>query len=141
MATPSASRYSINLDGVEIATFLELSGIVTEVDESEYWNTKGDGLNEVPAKSKPPLVTLIRGKDSNLWLWRWHDAVWFGTMVDARKSVTLIMYSSDGSVIARYWLENAWPSHLEVSGQLAGSSEVLYESITLACDSIARLSV
>jgi phage tail-like protein len=50
------------------------------------------------------------------------------------------MYDSDGHPVARYHLENAWPSQLEVAPLKAGSNEVLYETVTLMCDAAQRIA-
>ena len=47
-------------------------------------------------------------------LWLWHEAVLMGDIVAARKSCSLVMYATDGTPVARYHLEMAWPSKLEV---------------------------
>jgi hypothetical protein len=49
--------------------------------------------------------------------------------------------SVDGSPVARYHLENAWPSKLELSGLKAGASEVLLERATVVCEHLQRASV
>ena len=53
----------------------------------------------------------------------------------------LVIKSADGKPVARYDLENAWPSKLEISGLKAGSSEVLTETMKLVCDRIQRVAV
>ena len=63
-----------------------------------------------------------------------------GNIVAARKSCSLIMYNYDGAPVARYHLENAWPSKLEVSALKAGASEVLMETVTIVCEHIQRVS-
>ena len=40
--------------------------------------------------------------------------------------------------MARYRLENAWPSEIEVSTLKAGASEVLMETVTLVYDAAKR---
>ena len=42
--------------------------------------------------------------------------------------------------MARYHLEMAWPSKLEVGGLKAGASEVLMETVTLVCEHIQRVA-
>ena len=46
----------------------------------------------------------------------------------------------DGTPVARYHLEMAWPSKLEVGGLKAGASEVLMETVTLVCEHIQRVA-
>ena len=50
------------------------------------------------------------------------------------------MYNFDGAPVARYHLENAWPSKLEIGSLKAGASEVLMETVTLVCEQIQRVA-
>ena len=138
----TANRYTITIDGFEIATFSELRGIVSEVEPQEYWEVNGDNitLNKLPGKFKPPTITLKRGMKGSLELWTWHEAVRTGNMAAARRSVSLTMFNSEGKPVAKYWLEKAWPSKVELTGLKAGASEALLESVTLSCEYIQRMA-
>src|ERR1700746_558221 len=111
----TSSRFSITIDGYEIASFSELQGITTQVEPVDFFhsNDKSVMLSKLPGKASPPTVVLKRGKNSSMELWTWHEAVLTGDMAAARKSCSLVMYNSDGKPVARYHLENAWPAKLE----------------------------
>ena len=47
---------------------------------------------------------------------------------------SLVMYNYDGKPVARYHLENAWPSKMEIGALKAGSTEVLMETVTIVCE-------
>jgi phage tail-like protein len=138
----TAARFSIVIDGYQIASFSELIGISTEVEPVELMESteKEVMLKKLPGKRKPPTLTLKRGKNQSMELWLWHEAVLMGDIVAARKSCSLVMYATDGTAVARYHLEMAWPSKLEVGGLKAGASEVLYETVTLVCEHIQRVA-
>jgi phage tail-like protein len=137
-----ASRFSLTVDGYEIGVFTELSGVTAEVEPSEYWETGTDETttSKLPGKIKPPTVTLKRGMTGSLELWAWHEAVRQGAMGAARKSCSLTILNSEGKAVAKYWLENAWPSKMDVSGLKAGSSVPLMETVTLTCENIQRVA-
>ena len=137
----TANRFSITIDGYEIATFAELSGIVAEFELAEYWETNDSNpsVSKLPGKFKPPTVTLKRGMNGSLELWAWQEAVRKGTMQAARRSCSLTMFNSEGKPVGRYWLEKAWPSKLELAGLKAGASEALMETVTLTCEYIQRV--
>ncbi|HTI20378.1 MAG TPA: phage tail protein, partial [Kutzneria sp.] len=97
-------------------------------------------LKKLPGKVKPPTLVLKRGKNSSMELWAWHEAVLNGDIVAARKSCSLVMYSTDGKPVARYHLEHAWPAKLEIGALKAGASEVLMETVTLVCEHIQRVA-
>jgi phage tail-like protein len=144
-ATPeaiTASRFSITIDGYEIAAFSELQGITTQVDVVDFLQSsdKEVMLTKLPGKRTPPTVTLKRGKNNSMELWSWHEAVLAGDMAAARKSCSLVMYNTDGKPVARYHMENAWPAKIEIGGLKAGASEVLMESVTVVCEHIQRVA-
>jgi hypothetical protein len=108
----TAARFSITVDGYEIASFSEI------VD-----------LN---ARANPPTVVLKRGKNSSMDMWSWHEAARSGHMAAGRKSATLVMYDYDGKPVARYHLVNAWPSKIETGGLESGTGKVAVETLELA---------
>ncbi len=138
----TASRFAIVIDGYQIASFAELIGITTEVEPVELLESteKEVTLKKLPGKKKPPTLTLKRGKNQSMELWLWHEAVLMGDIQAARKSCSLVMYATDGTAVARYHLEMAWPSKLEIGGLKAGASEVLMETVTLVCEHIQRVA-
>src|SRR4051812_22643606 len=138
----TAARFSITIDGYEIASFSELQGITTEVEPVSFMESSDKEviLKQLPGKAVPGKVVLKRGKNQSMELWAWHESVLQGNMVAARKSCSLVMYNFDGAPVARYHLENAWPSKLEVGALKAGASEVLMETVTIVCESIQRVS-
>jgi len=138
----TAAKFTLTIDGVEIGQFSELAGISSEVEPVELVESTGETLllKKLPGKRKPPTVTLKRGKNKDLGVFAWHQSVVEGQLAAARKSCTLTMYATDGTPVARYHLESAWPSKVEISGLKAGASEVLYETVTLTCDDIQRVT-
>jgi phage tail-like protein len=122
----TAARFSLTIDGVEIASFSELHGITSQIDSN---------------RSKLGSLVLRRGMNQRMELWAWHEAVLMGDIVSARKSASLIMYAADGKPVARYHLENAWPSKLEIGALKAGASEVLMETVTIVCEHIQRVAI
>ena len=137
----TAARFSITIDGYEIASFSELQGITTTVESSTSSSraTRRSSSRSCPGKQVPPTITLKRGKNNSMELWTWHEAVLLGDMAAARKSCSLVMYNVDGQPVARYHLENAWPSKIEIGGLKAGASEVLMETVTIVCERIQRV--
>ena len=116
----TAARFSLMVDGHEIAIFSELQGINSRVT--------------------PPTIVLKRGKSTSMEMWSWHEAARTGQMSAARKNASLVMYDYEGKPVARYHLTNAWPSKIEIGSLKAGASEVLMESVTMVCDHIQRVS-
>ena len=127
---PTAARFAITIDGVEIATFSELQGISTKIDvlegSSETFNVEG-------------LVSLGRPLTTDLTLAKWHEeAVANGPRI--RKNMVLLVHGPNGAPVARYHLENAWPAKIEIGALKVGASEVLMETVTLTCERIERVA-
>lgn len=138
----TAARFSITIDGYEIASFAELMGITTEVEPVDHMEStdKEVVLKKYPGRIKPATLTLKRGKNSSMELWAWHESVLQGNITAARKSCSLVMYNSEGKPVARYHLEHAWVSKLEIGALKAGASEVLMETATIVCEHIQRVA-
>ena len=111
----AAARFSLVIDGVEIAAFGELKGISSGVDPVELITTNGDRnvRTLLPNKRAPDSVVLSRGLTSGMELQAWHDLVLNGDVAAARKNTSLVMYAPDGTPVAKYNLDNAWPSKLD----------------------------
>jgi phage tail-like protein len=129
----------LTIDGVEIGQFVELGGIRSEV-EAIAPPSDPLSLKKVPGKRMPPTVTLKRGKNNDLGIFAWHQSVVEGAPPETRKNCALTMYGADGTAVAKYHLEAAWPSKVEISALKAGASQVLYETVTLTCHDIQRVA-
>ncbi len=139
----TAARFAIIVDG-EVSDFTELQGITTEIEVAEYMASSDNDviLKKLPGRTKPPTITLRRGKDSSTMMSAWHDAARQAQLTgEARKSCSLVMYNAAGAAVARYHLNNAWPTKIELAGLRSGTNEVLMESVTITCESLTRMSV
>jgi len=138
----TAARFTITIDGHSMATFTELEALVSEVETTDFLSSIDRGvLKKLPGKRNPPTVTLKRGLNNSLEMWAWHEAVLLGDIAHALKTCTLDMDDQNGKPVARYHMENAWPSKVEVGALKAGTSEVLMETVTIVCEHIQRVSV
>lgn len=134
-------HFAIEIDGTEIAQFQELSGLNSEVDVIDYkFNSKvGGGIHRVPGNRKPPTLTLKRGKDSDMTLWKWHQDIYEGKVAVARKSGAVIFKDYTEAEVSRYDFHNAWPSKVSISSAKAGANEVLVEEVTIVAEELFRV--
>ena len=130
----SAARFGISIDGVQVAVFSELVAL-TEGWDRQSLALGSDGTVLFPGQRQPPTIVLKRGKNNNVSIREWFDAAMTGDIA-ARRSCTLTMYDYDGKPVARYYLENAWPSKIEIGGFSIGSRDGLAEIVTLVADTI-----
>jgi len=85
-------------------------------------------------------VTFSRLLSSSLEMWAWQEAVRTNKPELYRKSVALVIYTPPSSggeqPIARWHLENAWPSSIKVNA----AGLLLAETIALTAESIQRVA-
>src|SRR5215472_8854343 len=88
-------HYSIEVDGVEIAQFQEVSGIVSEIDVVELKQNTKDGkyiVHKLPGNPKPPSITLKRAMNASTDLHDWHGKIAQGKVSDARSHGSIVLY-------------------------------------------------
>jgi len=88
----TAARFSIVVDGYEIASF-----------------TKFDSMVDPSTSAPSQAISLTGGHSHSPQLWAWHEAVLMGDIVAARKSCSIVMFDYKGTPIARWELKQAWP--------------------------------
>ena len=135
-------HFAIEIDGVEIAQFSELSGITSEIDVIELKENSKDGkplLKKLPGMRKAPTITLKRAKNSSKALWDWHYSMYQGKVATARKNGSIILNDYEGGEITRYNFTNGWVSKVTMGTLKAGSNEVLMEEISIVCEELERV--
>jgi phage tail-like protein len=133
----TAARFSITIDGFEVAAFAELDSIRSGYETADL-ELSARRLS-VPGKRRPPTITLKRGLSNSMEVQAWHEQAMNDPLV-ARKSAALVIYNVEGQPVARYHLENAWPSKVEIGGLTAGAGQVLMETVTLVAENIQRVA-
>ena len=59
-----------------------------------------------------------------------------GKLGDARRNGSIVMKGFDGSEVARYNFENAWPNKIEGPTLNAANNEIALESVELVVEDI-----
>ena len=139
----TAARFEISIDGHSMAVFSELAGIKTEIETVDYvpsGEPETVFLNRCTAVRKPISVRLRRARSNNMDMWTWHEAA---KLNPGRlpKKVQLHIHEGGDKPAARYHLENAWPSKIEIGGLRAGGATSTMETVTMTCEFIQRISV
>ena len=126
--------FGLEIDGVQIKSITEVSGLKMEQDVIELKENGPDGkytVKRLPGRYKPGEVTLTRGLTSDTSFEKWIKDSQFGKMSDARKGGAIIVFDYEGTAIKRYKLTSAWPKSLELSSLKAGDTSVLTEKLTV----------
>ena len=126
------AKASLVIDGIEVGAFNEVEEITSSIKAP-----RADGK---AARLNPPLrVVLKRNASNDLAMSAWHEAA--STQVTGyKKDVTLILYDTAGTPVARFKLNNAWPTEYQLSTLKAGASNIVYEHVTLTADSFQRVA-
>ncbi len=138
----AASRFGLSVDGVNIASFSELQGITTKVDVIEFRESTETGVRivKIPGATAPEgEVKFKMAMGSNLEMNLWLEAAQAGKMEEARKSCSLVMYDAENKPVARFYLENAWPSKCVLSPMRAGGNDVLQQEWSIVFETIQRV--
>src|SRR5215831_16688790 len=102
--------YSIDIDGVLVAQFKEVSGISAEIQTNEQRENKIGGLpvmKKLPGEKKYGDITLKRGRTDNKALCDWIKQVQDGNIDLARKNGSIVLYNYTHGEVARVNLVNA----------------------------------
>jgi len=146
MALPSAEdalagySFSVEIDGVTIAQFKEVSGINAEIQTIEHRENKVGGLpvmKKLPGARKWGDLTLKRGRTDNKALWDWIKQVQDGNLPAARKNGSIVLMDYAHGETARFNFINAWPSKVSIGSLNAGGNDVLLEEVTIVHEGIS----
>lgn len=127
------SFFSLEVDDVEMGMFTACSGLSIEFDIATHKtvNSKGQHLEiKIPGRAKYSEVVMKRGYTSNKAL-----ADWFDTVVTSkkftRKTAAIVVLDREGTEVARFNLNNCWPSKVSASDLSAKSDDVVIEEVTI----------
>ncbi|HEY8547897.1 MAG TPA: phage tail protein [Acidimicrobiales bacterium] len=138
---PDIAAVVLEADGQELARFNELVAITSEVDLVELREgTEPDQPHRLPGRGRPPSVVLRRPFTVDTTLATWHEGVRTGDHHAARRNAGLVLYEAAGRPVARFELEHAWPTKLEVAAR-ADDPGILSETVALTCDALRRVPV
>ncbi|MEF3312942.1 phage tail protein [Paenibacillus sp. GYB004] len=125
-----AFRFKVELDGLLVGGFSEVTGIKSETEVMEY--AEG-GLNThvhiFPKQTKYPRIVLKRGMTQSSELWDWYDGVAAGQV--KRKSGSIILHNQAGKEICRWNFFDAYPVKWNGPDLNASTGSVAIESIEI----------
>jgi phage tail-like protein len=119
--------FGLELDGVDIR-LLEVQNLVLSIFGIESGE---DATSRQAGRAVTLVRPLVRGSTFAEWA---HQAKTQG--MAAGRSATLVVFATDGSPVARYHLENAWPSRLEIGSFTSGDDTLVVERLTVTYDDV-----
>jgi phage tail-like protein len=131
-----AFNFRIEIDGVSVGAFSEVSGLVTEIDSVDY--REGTDLQltnrKLPALFKQNNLTLKNGYTGNRDLWDWYRNVQLG--VPDRRGVTVVLMDDQRRDVMRWSVENAWIRKIEGPTFKANANDVAMQSLEIIHEGI-----
>jgi phage tail-like protein len=124
--------FVVEIDGVGIAGFQEVSGLEGRIEVIEY----REGADNPPSARKLPglvkygNVALKRGLTDSRDLYAWWNAVASGKA--DRRGVAIVLLDRERTPVRRWLLQEAWPVRYAISSLDAEVSGVAIETLELA---------
>jgi phage tail-like protein len=132
-----AFRFRVEILGLQVGGFSEISGIEREVQIEDY---REGGLNDFTHKlatvTKYHNLTLRRGLADATELWQWHQDVVNGKI--ERRQINVVLLDVAGKDTWRWVFEKAYPVKWSGASLNATSSVVFVESMEFAHNGITR---
>lgn len=144
------SNFYLEIDGAEISTLSEVSGLDIEVEVVEAKQTAKLGQYQVVkslGQAKPPgdlTVKRVAPLDiDNDPIWKWFNDIRDKGMKikergGMRKNGSIVIYDTSNEEVARWNFFNGWPSKISNDSFSAGGAEAVSETITLTIERLER---
>jgi len=131
-------NFRMEIDGIEVAGFKEISGLEMETEVIEY--AEGDDVNtkikKIPGRTKFAEVTCKRGIVEGVELWEWCDSINDYPREIERKAITINLLDNEGEPQKTYTLFETWPKKY-ATGQLdAGGDELAMEEVVFVFENM-----
>lgn len=135
------SHYHIEVDGLDLAQFQEVSGLSIERQVIEHRATTPTGqevIKKEPGPRKFGDITLKRAMTDSDDLYQWIKEVQDGKIDAARRNGSVVQYDSQFTEVMRWNFTNGWPSKWEGPSGKANANEVTVETVTITVESIEQ---
>ncbi|HEY7343071.1 MAG TPA: phage tail protein [Ktedonobacterales bacterium] len=104
----STSRFYVEIDGMPLAVFTEVSGLQLEMEVMEYQEGGvNDFVHRLPGRTKSSNLVLKRGITSSNEFFNWYTQLAQGQI--KTKNISVVMYNLKGLAMVRWNLINAYP--------------------------------
>ncbi|HEV8572892.1 MAG TPA: phage tail protein [Actinomycetota bacterium] len=132
--------FQIEIDGVSMAQFKEVSGLSAEIQVIEHRENKLGGLalmKQLPGAKKFGPITLKHGKTNDKALWDWIKEVQDGNIETARRNGSVVLYDYARGEVGRFNFVNGWPSKVSIGALSASGNDILVEECTIVHEGLA----
>ena len=132
-----AFNFLVEIDGVAVAAFSEVSGLESETEVIEY-RTGGEinSVRKLPGLTKHPNLVLRRGVTQDAELWNWRRTVVEGRV--ERRNGSIVLLDDDRSPVVRWNFRQGWISKWSGPALNAKGNEVAIETIEIAHEGLEQ---
>lgn len=124
-------NFRMEIDGVEVAGFKEISGLKMKTEVVEYFD--GDNVNttvkKIPGVTNYENITFKRGISAGVELYEWCKTINDHSRVVERKNVTINLLDDAGEPHKTYTLYEAWPCGYTTTDLNGSASELAIEEV------------
>lgn len=133
----AAFNFRVEIDGVALAAFSEVSGLESETEVIEYrTGTESNAVRKLPGLTKHANIVLRRGVTQDAELWHWRMTVEDG-QVD-RRNGSIVLLDDDRSEVLRWNFLEGWISKWVGPTLNATGNEVAIETIEIAHEGLTQ---
>jgi phage tail-like protein len=122
--------------------FRECSGLDSETAVIEQHAVDDNGrqtIRKIPGAAKWSNITLKRGVDESLDVWKWREVVLNEGPDNARVNGNIALVDYTGSTIATWAFEQGWPIKYTGASLNASGSEVAVEEVQICHEGLKRM--
>ena len=132
-----AFNFRVEIDGVTLAAFSEVSGLVSETEVIEYrTGTESNAVRKLPGLTRHANIVLRRGVTQDAELWNWRRTVEDG-QVD-RRNGSIVLLDDARTEVLRWNFVAGWISKWEGPTLNAEGNEVAIETIEIAHEGLRK---
>ena len=131
-------RFRLEIDGLDVGGFSEVSGFDATFDVAEYRSGDDPMItpHKLPGLIKYGNITLKWGASDSTELVDWLMNIHDGTI--EQKTVTMTALDEEGNPAASWRMINAWPVKYTAPDFNATASEIAIETIEIAHEGLTR---
>jgi phage tail-like protein len=129
-------NFRVEIDGINVGSFSEVSGLSSDTDPVEYRN--GDdvplSVRKLMGLRKYPNLTFKRGYTNNRELWDWRNNIVLG--VSDRRNGAIVLMNEERDEVLRWEFEAGWIQKIDGPSLNAKGNEVIIESVEIVVESL-----
>lgn len=133
-----AFQFTVEIDGIAVGSFSEVSGLESETVVIEYRNGNDLTTRKLPGLHKVGNIVLKRGVTRDRELWNWRKAVLDGNA--ERRNGSIVLFDAKRQEMVRWNFFEGWPRKWVGPTLDARTSEVAIETLEIAVERLELAS-